>query len=95
VPRLLECGGEFFFYGPNVGSAPIEQINISSGARNFLVSDPTGVREGINSSGNVFGTMSYDSYGNPCTSCTSFSVFGFEGGYTDRNCSGPRPDLRA
>jgi RHS repeat-associated protein len=28
--------------------------------------------------------MNYDSYGNPCTSCTSFSSFGFEGGYTDQ-----------
>jgi hypothetical protein len=46
VPRLLECIGEYFLYGPNVGSAPIEQISVSGGTRQFLVSDPTGVREG-------------------------------------------------
>jgi RHS repeat-associated protein len=82
VPQLLECRSTYFLYGPNVGAAPIEQIAVSGGAKNYLVSDPTGVREAISSSGAVTGTISYDSYGKPCSGCTA-SSFGFEGGYTD------------
>ncbi len=83
VPRLLEDVGEYYLYGPNIGSAPIEQIKISDGTHTYLVSDPTGVREQINSAGAKVGSTSYDAFGNPCSTCSIATVFGFEGGYTD------------
>jgi RHS repeat-associated protein len=83
VPQLLEDGTNYYLYGPNVNSAPIEQINIGSGAASYLLSDTTGVREQVNSSGTITGSMSYDSYGNLCSTCTISTPFGFEGGYTD------------
>jgi RHS repeat-associated protein len=83
VPQLLACRSTYFLYGPNVGSAPIEQIAASGGSKNYLVSDPTGVREAISSSGAVTGTINYDSYGSPCSGCSIGTPFGFEGGYTD------------
>jgi RHS repeat-associated protein len=82
LPRLLQDSYLDYLYGPSVGSAPIEQITISTGTHNYLVSDPTGVREAISSSGSIAGSMSYDSYGRPC-SCSIDTWFGFEGGYTD------------
>ena len=83
VPRLLECRSLYYLYGPNVGSAPIEEITVSGSPNNgYLVSDPTGVRELISSSGTLTASASYDSYGNPCSLC-SVGAFGFEGGYTD------------
>ena len=51
--------------------------------RRYLVSDTTGVREQIGSTGSVVGSMSYDSYGNRCSTCSISTPFGFEGGYTD------------
>jgi RHS repeat-associated protein len=70
-----------YLYGPNVGPAPLEQIG--GGGHGFLVSDPTGVRELLSSSGSVSATTSYNSYG--VSSNTPISAFGFEGGLTDPN----------
>jgi RHS repeat-associated protein len=81
VPQLLEDGTSYYLYGPNIGSAPVEQIS-SSGAPSYLISDTTGVRELVTSGGSLSGSVSYDSYGKRC-SCTISTPFGFEGGYTD------------
>ena len=83
VPRLLEDGTNYYLYGPNTGSAPLEQITISGSTPSFLISDTTGVREQVSSSGSVTGSMSYDSYGNRCSTCSISTPFGFEGGYAD------------
>jgi len=83
VPQLLEDGTNDYLYGPNISSAPIEQISMSSNTPSFLLSDTTGVREQVNSSGSATGSMSYDTYGNRCSSCSISTPFGFEGGYTD------------
>ncbi len=80
---LIEDGTNFYLYGPSIGSAPIEQINISGSTPSYLVSDTTGVREQLNGSGSVTGSMSYDSFGNQCSSCSIATPFGFAGGYTD------------
>jgi RHS repeat-associated protein len=83
VPRLIECRSLYYLYGPNVMSAPIEEIAVGGSPTNqYLVSDPTGVRELISSSGTLITSASYDSYGNPCSLC-SVGAFGFEGGYVD------------
>ena len=83
VPPLLEDGTNYYLYGPNIGSAPLEQISISGSTPTYLVSDTTGVREQVGSTGSVVGSMSYDSYGNRCSGCSISTPFGFEGGYTD------------
>lgn len=83
VPQLLEDGTNYYLYGPNIGSAPLEQISISDPTPTYLVSDTTGVREQISSSGSIISSMSYDTYGNPCDDCSISTPFGFEGGYTD------------
>jgi RHS repeat-associated protein len=83
VPRMLQAGSEAYLYGPNVGSAPIEDIAVGGGSHNYLVSDPTGVRELLSSGGSLSATVSYNSYGVPSGSL--ISSFGFEGGITDAN----------
>jgi RHS repeat-associated protein len=83
VPQLVQDGTNDYLYGPNISSAPIEQISISGNTPSFLLSDTTGVREQVNASGSETGSMSYDSYGNRCSTCSISTPFGFEGGYTD------------
>jgi len=83
VPQLLEDGTSYYLYGPNISSAPVEQINIGSSTTSYLLSDTTGVREQVNASGSTTGSMSYDTYGNRCSSCSISTPFGFDGGYTD------------
>jgi RHS repeat-associated protein len=83
VPQLLEDHSNYYLYGPNVGSGPVEQISISGSTPTYLISDTTGVREQIGSTGSVVGSMKYDTYGNRCSTCTISTPFGFEGGYTD------------
>ncbi len=83
VPQLLEDGTNYYLYGPNVGSGPLEQISISGSTPTYLVSDTTGIREQVGSTGSVVGSMSYDSYGNRCSTCSISTPFGFEGGYSD------------
>jgi len=83
VPRLLQAGSEDYLFGPNVGSAPIEQITVTPGSHQFLVSDPTGVRETLSSGGSLSASINYNSYGVP--SGSPISLFGFDGGITDAN----------
>jgi RHS repeat-associated protein len=83
VPQLLEDGTNYYLYGPSIGSAPLEQITISGSTPSYLISDTTGVREQVSSTGSLSGPMTYDSYGNRCSSCSISTPFGFEGGYTD------------
>ncbi|MFZ0665912.1 MAG: RHS repeat-associated core domain-containing protein [Acidimicrobiales bacterium] len=83
TPMLLEDGSDFYLYGPNVGSAPIEQITVAGSSPSYLISDTTGVREQIGPSGDIAGTMTYASYGSPCDTCSMSSPFGYQGAYTD------------
>jgi len=83
VPNLLEDGTNYYLYGPNVDTAPVEQISASGSTPSWLISDTTGVREQVSSTGTVTGSMSYDTYGNRCSSCSISTPFGFEGAYSD------------
>jgi RHS repeat-associated protein len=83
IPQLLEDGANFYLYGPNVGDAPIEQISVSGSTPSYLLSDTTGVRERMSGTGSVQGPMTYDTFGNPCSTCSSQTPFGFQGAYTD------------
>jgi RHS repeat-associated protein len=83
VPQLLDDGSNYYLYGPNAGSAPTEQISVAFSEPSYLISDTTGVRLQVSSVGAALGSMSYDSYGNPCSTCEMPTPFRFEGGYTD------------
>ena len=84
VPELLMDGTNAYIY--DGGSAPAEQINLSAGTINYLVTDSLGsVRGTVNTSGSLSGTTCYDAWGNPETAggLTATTPFGFAGGYTD------------
>jgi RHS repeat-associated protein len=84
VPQLLMDSTNAYIYAG--GTAPIEQVSLSSGAVSYLLADALGsVRGVVGSSGSLSATTSYDAWGNPQTGggLTSYTPFGFAGAYTD------------
>ncbi len=84
VPQLLQDSSNAYIYGTS-GTA-LEQVNLSTGAITYLVADALGsVRGVVNSIGSLLTSTSYDAWGNAQTTggLTSYSNFGFAGGYTD------------
>ncbi len=82
VPRLLRDASYAYIYGQ--GATPLEQVNLSSGALTYLVTDALGsVRGVVSSSGALMATTSYDAWGNAQTTGGLFAStnFGFAGGY--------------
>jgi RHS repeat-associated protein len=70
----------------NSGAAPLEQVNLSTGATTYLSTDVLGsVRGTVSSSGTLTATTSYDAWGNPQKSAglTATTPYGYAGGYTD------------
>jgi RHS repeat-associated protein len=85
-PLIIEDGTNAYLYGPDnygSGTAPIEQISLSTGAATFLTSAPTGVFALLSSAGAVVGTESYSTYGVETATGTVSTPFGFQGAYTD------------
>ncbi len=73
-----------YIYGTQ--SAPVEQVNLSTGTATYLIGDALGSIRGItSSSGNLAATTSYDAWGNPETAggLTGYTPFGYAGGFTD------------
>ncbi len=84
VPELLMDYNNVYIYGPN--GTPFEQVNRGSGTIKYLVPDALGSMRGVLSAGgSLSDSTSYDAWGNPETSggLTSYTPFGFAGGYTD------------
>lgn len=84
VPQLLMDGTYAYIYGP--GSTPLAEVNLSTGTLHYLVADGLGsVRGVVTSSGSLTASTSYDAWGSPETTggLTSYTPFGFAGGYTD------------
>jgi RHS repeat-associated protein len=82
--KLLMDSADAYIYGSE--TAPEEQVNLSTGAITYLVTDALGsVRGAVNSSGALTATTSYDAWGNPQTAggLSAVTTFGFAGGYTD------------
>jgi RHS repeat-associated protein len=82
--RLLMDSADAYIYGD--GTAPEEQVNLSTGAITYLVTDALGsVRGTVNSGGALTAATSYDAWGNPMTAggLSAVTAFGFAGGYTD------------
>jgi RHS repeat-associated protein len=68
------------------GTAPAEQVSLSTGKITYLSADTLGsVRGIISPAGTLTATTSYDTWGNPKTpgGLTSYTPFGYAGGYTD------------
>lgn len=84
VALLLMDGANAYLYG--MGTAPIEQVSLSSGTVSYLVTDALGSARGIvSSSGSLTASTTYDAWGNveASASLASYTPFGFAGGYTD------------
>ncbi len=80
---LMDATNAYIYTG---GTAPAEQVSLSTGAITYLSTDSLGsVRGTISSSGTLTGSTSYDAWGNPETpgGLTPVTPFGFAGGYTD------------
>jgi RHS repeat-associated protein len=80
----MDSGNAYIYTGSK--NTPAEQVNLSTGAITYLVTDALGsIRGTVNGSGTVTGTASYDAWGNPETpgGLSAVTPFGFAGGYTD------------
>ena len=84
IPRLIMDSSNAYIAG--VGLAPVEQVNLSSGAITYLVNDSLGsVRGIVSSTGSLTATTAYDAWGDPETAggLSATTPFGYAGGYTD------------
>jgi RHS repeat-associated protein len=84
VPQLIMDTGHAYIYAD--GNAPVEQLDLSTGARSYLITDSLGsVRGVVNAAGTLAGTASYDAWGNPSApgGLTASTPFGYASGYTD------------
>jgi RHS repeat-associated protein len=82
---LLDSTNAYLYDG---GTAPFEQVNLSTGAITYLATDSLGsVRGVVNSNGSLVASTSYDPWGNPRTAggLSSYTPFGYAGGYTDQD----------
>src|SRR5260370_5737193 len=80
---LMDSASSYIYAG---GTAPAEQVNLTTGTVTYLVTDSLGsVRGTVSAAGALTGTTSYDAWGNPETArgLTATTPFGYAGGYTD------------
>jgi RHS repeat-associated protein len=86
TPLDIDDGTYAYIYGPTLfgGTAPIEQIKLSTSTAQFLSSTPSGVQTVFSSAGALQEEAAYSSYGSQFLSTgPSQSNFGFQGSYTD------------
>jgi RHS repeat-associated protein len=84
TPQLLMDSTNAYIY--TGGTAPTEQVSLSTGTITYLNADTIGsVRGTISSSGTLTATTNYDAWGNPETTggLTATTPFGYAGAYTD------------
>jgi RHS repeat-associated protein len=84
APQLLMDSANAYIY--TTGTAPVEQVNLTTGATTYLVTDLLGsVRGIVSSTGALTATTAYDAWGNPETAggLTAATPFGYAGAYTD------------
>jgi RHS repeat-associated protein len=86
-PLIIKDGSNAYLYGPpnfTQGSAPLEQISLSSSSPSYLLSTPSGVGTQTNSGGTITAQVSYSAFGKQTvTSGTMSTPFGFQGNYSD------------
>jgi len=87
LPRLLTDGTNAYVYGPKLfgGSAPVEQISLSTHTPEYLSSIPSGVQLVFGASGSLINRSSYSTYGTQTNTSSNGTAtpFGFQGGYSD------------
>ncbi len=82
TPQDIDDGTYAYIYGPS-GTAPVEQINLTTGAASFLSSTPTGVQTVFSSSGSLQEEAAYSPYGTQeIQQGSKATPFGFQGTYT-------------
>jgi RHS repeat-associated protein len=85
LPRLLMDSDNAYVYATS--GTPIEQVDLSTGAISYLMSDSLGSVRGIvdGSDGTLTASTDYDAWGNPETSggLTAYTPFGYAGDYVD------------
>jgi RHS repeat-associated protein len=83
LPLLLDDGTHTYLYGPS--SAPVAQIDDSTGSVQYLHGDLLGsTRQITDSTGTVLSTSTYDAYGNRTNHTgTTDSTIGYTGNWTD------------
>jgi RHS repeat-associated protein len=85
-PLIIEDGTNAYLYGPanfGAGTAPLEQISLSSGTASYLFSSPTGVYAMSSANGDPDSSDTYSPYGVRTQAGSASTPFGFEGAYTD------------
>ncbi len=86
TPLDIDDGQYAYIYGETLfgGTAPVEQINLTTGAVSYLSSIPSGVQDVISSTGSVVEQSAYTTYGTrEGTGTAGATAFGFQGAYTD------------
>jgi RHS repeat-associated protein len=82
LPLLLSNGTSSFVYGPQ--NLPIEQVNSSTGAVEYLHHDQQGsTRLLTNGAGEAVGKCSYAAYGSPSCEGSATTPLGYDGQYTE------------
>jgi RHS repeat-associated protein len=83
LPLLLSDGTNYYIYG--TGPGPIEQINTTTGAASYLLSDQLGSTRALTDSpGNLAATYIYDAWGNETGATgTTTTPFLYAGQYHD------------
>ena len=86
-PLLIDDGTYAYIYGDPLfgGTAPIEQIKLSTSKVDYLSSIPSGVQDVFKSSGAVDQQTAYTTYGQEVLEAGTSQVtaFGFQGTYSD------------
>jgi RHS repeat-associated protein len=90
VPLVVDDGTNAYIYGPTLfgGTAPVEQIKISTKAVTWLASTPSGVQTAfLEVGGTEKEQAAYTTYGTLVlqASTSNVSPFGFQGSYTDKS----------
>jgi RHS repeat-associated protein len=88
-PLIVKDGTNAYLYGPGnfgSGTAPLEQISLTTGVASYLTNVPSGVASQFAANGASMATMSYSAYGKRTVNGGTLSTpFGFDGAYADPN----------
>jgi RHS repeat-associated protein len=82
MPELLQDANYAYIY--DGGSSPFAQVNLSTGAIQYLLHDSLGsVRGVVSGSGSLTASATFDAWGETASSIGNSTNFGFAGAYSD------------
>lgn len=84
LPEIIADGTNYYIYG--TGTGPVEQINQTTGAASYLLTDELGSTRAITGqNGNITGAISYDPWGNATgTTGVVNTPYEYAGAYLDQ-----------